>query len=226
MSNIQLLNQIREMIISGKLEPGKRIVESTLAEKTGVSRTPIRAALPVLETEGYIEPIGKRGYAVKKFNSADALKTIEVRACLEGLAASHLAINGCNEKLKEKLQHCLQEGDEIFKKRYLTIDDEAKYGDMNTRFHKLIVDNCGSQVLIDTIERLNNMPFIGPAVMVFDKDFLNDAYDALFHAHAEHHSLLEAIVERNPRRAEALFREHGNAQKKSLIPRIKQSAQN
>lgn len=217
---MSLLSRLREMILSGELQAGERITEISLAERLGVSRTPIRGALPVLEADGYIEPAGKRGYAVKTFDGEEAFKSLELRALLEGFAAKCLAQSGASDELLGELEQCLAQGDEIFQKRYLTYEDEERYGEMNARFHDLVVRNCGSPPLIAFIEKLNNMPFINPSVLVFDHIGLDQAFDLLFRAHGQHHALTEAIRDRDATRAEAIFREHGNAQKQSLFSRV------
>jgi len=217
-----LLNKIREMILSGVLAPGERITEVKLAGKLGVSRTPIRSALPVLASDGYIEAVGKRGYAVKTFDSDEALKTLELRAMLEGVAAKYLAEAAASEGILRDLELCLVQGDDIFKKRYLTNEDEDRYGEMNARFHKIIVENCGSAPLKTFVGRLNKMPFIGPSVMVFDQVGLDTAFELLFRAHGQHHDLVEAIRDGDGARAEAVFREHGNAQRHSVFSRANQ----
>jgi GntR family transcriptional regulator of vanillate catabolism len=214
------LKRLREMILSGELQPGERITEISLAERLGISRTPVRSALPVLEATGYIEPVGKRGYAVKTFDVEESLKALELRATLEGVAASHLAKAGASEELMAELESCLDLGDEIFKKRYVTNEDEVLYGEMNARFHGLIVSNCGSPILIDFIDRLNSAPFINPSVLVFDHVGLDHAYKLISRAHGQHHALADAIRDRDSSRAEFLFREHGNAQRDSLFSRV------
>jgi GntR family transcriptional regulator, vanillate catabolism transcriptional regulator len=213
------LQRLREMILSGELKPGERITEVGLAERLGISRTPIRSALPQLAADGYIEPVGKRGFSVKKFDSEQALKALEVRAVLEGVAARYVAQSGASDEVLAELDACLAQGDALFEKRYLTYADEERYGEMNARFHRVIVDNCGSQPLIAFVERLNEMPFINPSVLVFDHVGLEAAYDLLFRAHGQHHALVDAIRDRDAARAEAVFREHGNAQRQSLFSR-------
>ncbi|MEJ2237879.1 MAG: GntR family transcriptional regulator [Gemmatimonadales bacterium] len=213
------LQRLREMILSGELKPGERITEVGLAERLGISRTPIRSALPILAADGYIEPVGKRGYSVKKFDGEEAIKALELRAVLEGVAARYLAQAGASEEVLTELESCLRQGDELFGKRYLTYEDEERYGEMNARFHQIIVENCGSAPLIAFVERLNKMPFINPSVLVFDQVGLETAYDLLFRAHGQHHALTEAIRGRDAARAEVVFREHGNAQRQSLFSR-------
>lgn len=213
------LQRLREMILSGDLKPGERVTEVGLAERLGVSRTPIRSALPKLAADGYIEPVGKRGYSVRKFDGEQALKALEVRAVLEGVAARYLARAGASEEVLAELESCLEQGDALFRKRFLTYEDEELYGEMNARFHRVIVENCGSEPLIAFVERLNEMPFINPSVLVFDQVGLETAYDLLFRAHGQHHALVEAIRDGDAARAEAVFREHGNAQRQSLFSR-------
>ncbi len=213
------LSRLREMILSGELQAGERITEVSLAERLGVSRTPIRSALPILEESGFIEPAGKRGYSVKKFDNEEFLKSLELRAMLEGFAAKCLAQAGATPTLLSQLEQCLAEGDAIFEKRCLSYEDEERYGEMNARFHDLVVKNCGSPPVITFIEKLNNTPFIDPAVMVFDRVGLDQAFDFLFRAHGQHHDLIDAIRDRDAARAESIFREHGHAQRQSLFSR-------
>ncbi len=217
------LHQLREMILSGELKPGERLTESALAERLGVSRTPIRNALPALEAEGFIEPVGKRGHAVKAFVGDESLQALELRAALEGMAAKMLADNGVPQSVLAELEKCLNDGDELFKKHYLTFEDEDTYGQINARFHDTIVNHCGSPILISFIERLNKVPFIAPSVLVFNKVGLDKAYDMLFRAHGHHHAIVDAIRNREGTRAESLFREHGNAQRQSMFSRIERS---
>jgi len=219
MAKYELLNQIREMIVSGELKPGQKLTETNLAEKTGVSRTPVRSALPVLVAEGLIEPIGKRGFAVKCFEPDEAIKCLELRSAMEGLAAGYLAQAGANEALLKALDGCLVEGDALFAKRSLKLEDEERYGEMNARFHALIIENCGSTPLIESVERLNVQPLVGTSVVVFDKLGLDKAYEILFRAHGQHHAVVDAIRDRDAFRAEMIFREHGSNQKRSLFPR-------
>ncbi|MFK7733675.1 MAG: GntR family transcriptional regulator [Pseudomonadales bacterium] len=221
MSNTTLLKRIREMILSGELSPGARITELGLAETLGVSRTPVRNVLPVLASEGYLEAVGKRGFAVKQFDLQESLDVLELRATLEGVAARYLVNRGISSQVLSALEECLDAGDALFRKRYLTVEDEEIYGAMNARFHQTIVEHCGSQPLINMIESLNKKPFIGPSVVVFDQVGLDQAFETLFRAHGQHHDLVEALNAGDGSRAEAIFREHGNAQRHSLYSRIR-----
>ncbi len=218
-----LVHRLREMILSGDLPAGERLTEIGLAERLGVSRTPIRSALPMLAADGFLDSVGKRGYRVRSFDPEVSLQELELRSILEGVAARHLARKGASPELLAEIEACLADGDEIFSKGYLTEDDEEIYGEMNAKFHELIVSNCGNEPVISIIEKLNNMPFIGPSVLVFNKIGLDKAYGLLFRAHGHHHALLDAIRMRDGLRAEGIFREHGNSQRQSLFSRIEAS---
>ena len=84
------------MILRGELAPGERLGEVALAERLGVSRTPIRQALPALACEGLLAAAGRRGYLVRSFSPQDVLDAIETRGVLEGLAARRIAERGAS----------------------------------------------------------------------------------------------------------------------------------
>jgi GntR family transcriptional regulator, vanillate catabolism transcriptional regulator len=217
MKEAPLMNRIRQMILSGELKPGGRVTEAGLAAVLGVSRTPIRNILPRLASEGFLEPAGKRGFAVKAFSEDEGWEALELRAFLEGLAARRVAQNGASAEVMQHLELCLNEGDRLFDKRRLEPEDEIAYGEMNVRFHRIIIEAAHAPLLASFIQRLNLLPFIAPEVIVFDQTGLQRAYELLFLAHGCHHAIVEAIRERDSARAEALFREHGQQQRQSVF---------
>jgi GntR family transcriptional regulator of vanillate catabolism len=219
MTDAPLQNRLREMILSGELAPGSRLAEAWLAEQLGVSRTPVRNALPALAAEGLLEPIGRRGIAVRQFSDTESVEALELRALLEGHAARKLAEQGASDEVLATLQTCLAEGDALFAKRHLTAEDEQVYGTMNARFHAVVVAAGGSAALKDLMDRLNRVPFVAPSVIVFDEIGLPQAFDLLFRAHGHHHAIVEAIRTRDGARAEALFREHAHQQRLSMFTR-------
>jgi GntR family transcriptional regulator of vanillate catabolism len=214
-----IMRRIKEMILSGELAPGERVTEQGLAERLGISRTPIRHILPNLATQGLLEPVGKRGFAVKSFSETECWEALELRALLEGHAARLLAQQGAGPEVLAALDECLQTGDRLFAERRLRPADEQSYGIMNGRFHRLVVDNCGSPLLKQTVDRLNLLPFVAPSVLLFDQVGIARAYELLFRAHGCHHAIVEAIRQRDGARAEALFREHAHQQRLSMFSR-------
>jgi GntR family transcriptional regulator, vanillate catabolism transcriptional regulator len=207
--------RLREMILRGELPPGERLGEEALAERLGVSRTPIRQALPALAREGLLAAAGRRGYVVRSFSPEDVLDAIETRGLLEGLAARRIAERGPAKDLLEKLRNCLAEGDAMLAKKRFESTDEQKYSEMNGRFHALIVEGAGSRILADTLARNDHVPFASASAVAFSRD-TSQLLPVLNYAHRQHHAIVQALENREGARAEALMREHATPVKEVL----------
>jgi GntR family transcriptional regulator of vanillate catabolism len=218
MSETRLIVQVREMILSGRMPAGQRITEVGLAELLGVSRTPIRSILPALAGEGLLEPVGRRGHAVKAFTERDSVRAIELRSMIEGLAARHVAREGASAALRTSMLECLEEGDKLFEKRYLVAEDEISYGRINDKFHSSIVADANSPLIDDFYARVKLIPFAAPSTIAFSEHGLEKAYEFLQYAHQQHHAIAAAILSGDGARAEFLFREHANQPRASLWP--------
>jgi GntR family transcriptional regulator, vanillate catabolism transcriptional regulator len=212
----QAVIRIREMILQGQLSPGSRVAEAPLADRLGTSRTPVRQALPVLAREGLLMVNDTRGYVVRAFTSADIVDAIELRALLEGLAARRIAEKGPGRSFLRALRVCIDDGDALLARRRIEPDDEARYAEMNARFHSMIVEEAGSRILADALERNSHVPFAGPQALAFDSEKLAQMYDMLSYAHRQHHLLFDALERGEATRAEALMREHAISVKDSI----------
>lgn len=113
----QIFNKLHEAVISGALKPGERLVESRLAEKLNVSRTPVREALHALEREGLLESIPRVGYRVHIINEKEFKEILELRELLMNYAVEKLiwvndrkAISNINVNV-EAMQKALNELD-------------------------------------------------------------------------------------------------------------------
>jgi len=207
--------RIREMILRGDLQPGQRLGEEALAERLGVSRTPIRQALPALAREGLLSAAGRRGFVVRSFSPQDVLDAIETRGLLEGLAARRIAERGATTELLDSLKECLAEGDAILAKRRFESADEQRYSEMNGRFHALIVEGAGSRILADTLAHNDHVPFASARAVAFS-DGPAQLLPVLSYAHRQHHAIVQALEKREGARAEALMREHATPVKEVL----------
>jgi GntR family transcriptional regulator, vanillate catabolism transcriptional regulator len=214
--NSRVVLRIREMILHGDLQPGQRVREVELASSLGVSRTPVREALPILAQEGILMQLDTRGFVVREFTPQEIMDAIDVRGVLEGLAARSLAEQGPPRRLIQSLHECLREGDEIFSKRHLIESDEDRYGDMNKQFHAVIIHGAGSKVIADAIERNGRIPFAAAHAIAFDRVELRRMYDLLWYAHRQHHAIVQALELGEGGRVAALMFEHAVGTKVSI----------
>jgi len=208
--------RIRELIVEGILPPGTRVAEAALAERLGVSRTPVRSALPALAAEGLLEPVGKRGFAVRGFTVDDSYRATEIRCVLEGYAARELAARPDRAAVVAELRGCLAAGDAIFRKGYVVKEDESTYARMNRRFHDLIVAGARDPLLADLIHRVYSVPFVAPGVVAFNRVPLERIFPILMSGHHQHHAIVDAIEAGQPEVAETLMRGHSAPAWRSL----------
>ncbi len=207
------LVRIREMILRGDVAPGQRLSEASLADMLGMTRTPVRQALPALALEGLVSAHDTRGYVVRGFTSGEICDAIDVRGALEGLAARQIAQRGISKALVLALRHCLEDGDRLFTKQRLVDSDSAPYCEMNVRFHSLIVDGAASKVISQALARNNLIPFAGPQALAFAHSDRAVTFQWLYYAHRQHHAIVDALQDGDAARVEALMREHASAVK-------------
>jgi GntR family transcriptional regulator of vanillate catabolism len=207
---------VREMILRGRLRPGQRVTEVMLAQVLGMSRTPVRQALPVLAREGLLVEAGSRGYLVRTFTRTDILDAIDLRGVLEGFAVRRVAERGASPALLQELKECLEEGDRIFRKRHLVDSDEAAFGAMNDRFHSALLAAADSPVIAGALASNDCIPFAGAGAIAFDATDMQAMFDALYVAHMQHHAIRDALEARQSVRAEFLMCEHVNSVKSSI----------
>lgn len=208
--------RIRELIVDGTLQPGTRVAEAALAERLGVSRTPVRNALPALATEGLLEPAGRRGYAVRGFTVEDSFRGTEIRCLLEGYAAREIASRGADREIISELRSILAEGDAIFAKGYVVKEDEEAYARMNRRFHDVIVGGARDPLLAELIHRVYSVPFVAPGVVAFNRIEWDRIFPILVSGHHQHHAIVDAIEAGQADVAEMLMRGHSSPARRSL----------
>lgn len=199
---------LRQLIIDGHYAPGVRLAEIPVAERLGVSRTPVRLAFRTLEQEGLLQKVGKRGLEVRAFSEEDVFCAIEVRGALEGLAARRLAEQGLPEAVHAVLQACVDEGARLLASGVLTEDAIGPWGRLNERFHSTIVQAGGGRVIADAIARNNHLPFASAESLVIDRSALDKEFRKLSLAQLHHQLVLGALVRGESARVEALMREH------------------
>jgi GntR family transcriptional regulator, vanillate catabolism transcriptional regulator len=216
--------QLREMILSGELAAGARIAELSLAPRLGVSRTPIRTALMRLEQEGLLQALPHGGFAVRTFSEREISEAIELRGMVEGLAARLAAERGVAPVILAEAKQVLAEIDELLQNQALSEEDFSSYVQLNQRFHNLLGELAGSELLSREMERAAKAPFASPSAFVVLQATSPKARDMLVVAQDQHWQVLQAIEQREGARAEAVMREHSRLAQRNLRDAVRSPA--
>ncbi len=142
--------QLRELIIWGRLAPGSRVIESDIATRLGVSRTPVRSALHRLQQEGYISSIGRRKeqrLVIAPLTQEDARELFDIVGELEGLAARGLASRDpeARSSIVAELKHL---NDQLAVAAQAPRPDALRIFDLDTTFHRRYVEGGAGPRLI------------------------------------------------------------------------------
>ena len=207
-----VFNTLRQAILRGELKPGERLMEIQLANKLGVSRTPIREAIRKLELEGLVLMIPRKGAEVADISEKSLRDVLEVRKALEELAVQ-LA---CDKITKEEIED-LKKAAEDFKK-ILKSRDITEIAEADVRFHDIIFMATDNQKLVQLLNNLREQMYR------FRVEYLKneEVHPQLI---AEHEKIIEHIMERDKAKASAIVSEHINNQGEGVIDiiRTKQS---
>lgn len=207
---------IRDLVLRGEFKAGERLPELALVELLGVSRTPIRAALQRLAEEGLLEASQPTGYVVRSFSETDIFDAIEARGAIEGLAARMAAERGVSQLLIDRMRDCLIELDEVLAVASPGDEHLGKYAALNERFHRLLLEASGSDIMTLALSRVSSLPFASPNAFVEVQDKIPGSLKILMQAQRQHHEILEAIEARSSARVEPLVREHARIARKNL----------
>ncbi len=189
---------LRQAILDGSIAPGERLVESDLAETLNVSRMPIREAIRKLETEGLVEHQPRKGAIVKAFSEEDILEIYSIREAMEALSAVQAVRRATPEEIKA-LEAAMDEID-----RLCEMGEKASAAEIfeaNRVFSEGVIEACHMPRLVQFIntykeylERFRRVTLARPERREVVR--------------REHRAILEAIRDRDEKRAEALTREH------------------
>jgi len=210
-SGQRVLAALRQMIASGELIAGERIAEIPTAERLQVSRTPVRIAFRTLEQEGLLCKASGRGYTVRAVTDDDIAGAVEVRGVLEGLAARQAAERGLSETIRSRLHQCLVDGDQLFEKGYVVMEELEIYHDLNKRFHQTIIEASGNSAIAAALSRNDHLPFASVSSLAVDGNDMPREYRRFSFAHMQHHAVYDALINGQGARAEGIMREHANA---------------
>jgi GntR family transcriptional regulator, vanillate catabolism transcriptional regulator len=203
-----VVSHIRELILTGTLSGGDRLLEIDLSEQLKVSRTPVREALIVLAEDGLVEYRPNRGYVVRSFSLQYVLDANKVRAVLESLACRLAAEKGVSASMRAAFQECLEDGDRLLAVEKLKNASRAPLREVNDKFHNLIIQIAGNEVLMQTLSIATSIPYSSTRVVHWYK--YKDP-EGLFHLktfHSQHHAIFRAICDGDGSLAESLMLGH------------------
>lgn len=199
---------IEAMILNGELGVGERVPEMELAERFGVSRSPIREAVRALDAVGLVEVVPNRGAYIRRIELAEAIEVYEVRAALFGQAGRLMVQRGSEE---DRRQLRKLHGEMAVAAEAHRFED---YAPLNFAFHELIVDAAGNRTLAAQYRMLvKRLRLFRARNLMFG--------DTLAHSHREHEAIVGAIDVRDEEAAAAACFAHVEQGRLRLLERIK-----
>lgn len=203
-----VFNTLRQAILTGELKPGERLMEIHLANKLGVSRTPIREAIRKLELEGLVTMIPRRGAEVAQITEKSMNDVLEVRRAMDALCVE-LA---CDRITPEELEQ-LKEACDAFEAAVKT-RDVKKIAQADVALHDIIVRATGNQRLIQLVNNLSEQMYR------YRFEYIKDSsqHERLVE---EHRIIYQSIVQKDKETASQAAKTHIDNQEKSIIRQIR-----
>jgi DNA-binding GntR family transcriptional regulator len=192
--HLQVYALIREDILSGRLALGQRINEYSLAKEFGVSRSPVREAVRMLERDGLLVST-TNGTMVNPLEDRAICEIYQAQQVLEAFAARDCAENMTEKELAE-LERCVQQC-----KQAHAQNDMQQVVALNTKFHKTLVSYCQNRLLCTMIDRQMDLAFLARR-----KEFTT--YHKQDEYLSEHSEILRAIQAKDADAVEACVRRH------------------
>ena len=203
-----VFNTLRQAILTGELKPGARLMEIHLAQKMGVSRTPIREAIRKLELEGLVTMVPRRGAEVAQITEKSMTDVLEVRRTLDALCAE-LACERITPQASEALKNACQDFEQS-----VHTGDSRKIAQADVAFHDIIVQATGNGRLVQLINDLSEQMYR------YRFEYIKDGsqHERLVE---EHRMIYESILQKDQEMAAAAARTHIDNQKKAIIRQIR-----
>lgn len=186
---------LRNAILAGELKPGERLMEVTLAEQLGVSRTPVREAIRKLEKESFVIMIPRKGAYVADLTKKDIMEVLEIRKELEGFAAALAA-----ERMALSEKEALGKVVERFNESLINMDKKSMI-ECDNEFHSLIFEATKNQRLINIIYDLHDQ--FQRFRLIYFNEFNN--YKEI---QASHNRIFDAIIKKDAKGARSEAESH------------------
>jgi DNA-binding GntR family transcriptional regulator len=188
----EVYEELRRAIVEGRIRPNERLIETELAERLSVSRTPIRESIQRLAADGLVVS-RRRGWVVREQSAEEIREIYEVRAALEGFAA-RLAAERATDAMLDRI--CAIHSAYIQSLEHSSRDHMVQHND---DFHDAIIDAAGNSRLAEQIRRSRDYYVIHRI-----NGFLND--EEVRTSLAGHQDLINALLERDPDKSEFVAR--------------------
>jgi len=194
-STYRVVEQVRQEIAAGKLRPNQRLIEAEIAQKLGISRTPVREALRILETEGYLKRLPRGGLTVFDYSIDEIRNICEIREALESMALKLACERATNEQIGKVVEIHESMLQVILRK------DADKFLELNSAFHYELLAGCGNEQLMSLIQSIRMKNFQHQMVRVFSA---NDWK----RIPKQHQHYVDALQKRSPRLAQKAVHEN------------------
>jgi DNA-binding GntR family transcriptional regulator len=203
-----VFNTLRQAILKGELAPGERLMEVSLAQKLGVSRTPVREAIRKLELEGLVLMIPRRGAEVARISEKNLKDVLEVRRGLEDLAIELACARITDSQIVE-----LKKANVNFENS-LTSNDVTSIAEADERFHEIIYKAAGNEKLVQVINNIKEQMYRYRLEYIKDGTKRQELV-------AEHKEIVKALECRNLQDAQRIMRNHIENQEITVKNNIK-----
>lgn len=198
----QVLAELRRRIVDGDYAQGERLTETRLADDFGVSRNPVREALRVVEAEGFVQILPRRGAVVATLDETAVRDLFAVREQLETLAAG-LAAERATPKDVDRLRRLLEDASAATEAK-----DFDRVAELNSAFHRAVIDISGNRWLLSISAAMyHHVHWV----------FRVGAAQRAPHSWEEHIRLVDAIAAADPKAATTAAREHVEAAAKAAL---------
>ena len=190
-----VFNTLREAILKGELKPGERLMELQLAAKLGVSRTPIREAIRMLEQEGLAVTIPRKGAEVAKMTEKDMEDVLQIREALDELAAK-IACEQITEEQLNDLVNAMHEFEATTQTGNL-----KRIAEVDVKFHDIIYQSTGNPKLVNMLNNLREQMYR------YRVEYLKDEknYPTLL---KEHKEIVEGMIAKNKEKVSEVMHQH------------------
>lgn len=202
-----VFNTLRNAILTGELEPGERLMEIRLAQKLGVSRTPIREAIRKLELEGLVVMTPRKGAEVASITKEDLTDVLEVRRVLEGLAVDLACANMTDEILSELEMNLVRFKNAISK------NDVREIAITDVDFHEIIYRATGNRRLIQILNNLREQMYRYRLEYIKDKVTRENLAK-------EHRAIIEALKSHDNNAGREAILKHIDKQETTILENL------